>query len=81
MDKKTDAVVESPENATPFTLTSRELEKLQILPDALRALADWHDLQATLADGMDMPGCVVLHDERKAKIRAEADRIEREMQA
>jgi hypothetical protein len=81
MREKTEAIVESSQSATPFTLTSRELEILPKLPGALRELSEWHDVQATLADGMDMHGCVGFHDERKAEIRAEAERIEREMQA
>jgi hypothetical protein len=59
----------------PFNLTAHELVVLQTLPGALDALIDWHEAQATLADGMDMPQCVDFHDGRKTAIRAEAARL------
>ena len=65
--------------APPFALTARELTVLQTLPAALDALIEWHEVQATLADGMDMPECVAVHDERKAAIRAEVQRLDRLM--
>lgn len=70
------AVTES-EERPPFALTVRELIVLQTLPDAMEALIDWHECQATMADAMDMPGSGRFHDERKAAIRAEVERLEK----
>lgn len=61
----------------PFTLTARELVVLQTLPEALEALIDWHEVNATEADAMDMPECRKFHDERQAAIRAEMQRLEK----
>lgn len=60
----------------PFALTARELVVLQSTPAGLELLIDWHEEQATLADGMDMPDSTRFHDERKEAIRKEVARLE-----
>ena len=67
---------------TPFT--ESEVAAMQKWPEALRALADWHDYQETMADAMDsevFAPQIKHHSERRKELRAEADRIEREAEA
>jgi hypothetical protein len=47
-------------------------------PDVLRALADWHDVQSTLADAMDCKDNSEDHYNRMLELLAEATRIEAE---
>lgn len=61
-----------------FALLDSELKAAPGDPTVLRAIADWHDVQATMADGMDMADSTKWHTEREKVLRAEADRIEKE---
>lgn len=61
----------------PIGLTDYELRKINQIPDALRAIADYHDMQSTLASGMDMPESESHHAFRSKVLRNEADRIDR----
>lgn len=47
-------------------------------PDVLRALADWHDMQSTLADAMDCTDNSKNHHDRMLELLEEAMRIEKE---
>lgn len=48
-------------------------------PEALRLIADYHEVQLTMADAIgDFPHCVTFHTNRKAELLAEAERIENE---
>ena len=58
-------------------LTQNELKQLAANPDALRALANLHDVHETEADAADMPHSAEHHKKRAAELRAEADRIEK----
>jgi len=56
-------------------LTPNELKQIAAHPDALRALAELHDVHETEADAVDMPDSADYHKKRAAELRAEADRI------
>lgn len=62
-----------------IVFTETELKAMRETPGVLRALADdFHDVEATMADGMDFTECSQSHTERGKELKAEADRIERE---
>lgn len=68
------------ECATKFT--PGELAALETCPEALRALANWHELQATMAGAIDpdiFDDAIRRHDATKDTLRAEATRIEAEL--
>lgn len=58
-----------------FALLDYELKELAKLPDALRALADWHDHQESMAGAMGC-GSAQHHQERRLALTAQADRIQ-----
>ena len=59
--------------------TDNELKEMQTNPEALRVLANYHEVQATMADAIgDFKECVTFHEARKAELLAEADRIDLE---
>lgn len=60
-------------------LTQHEINAAQNNPDVLRALANYHEIQLTMADAIgDYKECVSFHEKRKAELLAAADRIELE---
>jgi hypothetical protein len=61
-----------------FAFTEYEMQKIVTQPGALRAMADWHDNQATMADAMGCHGSSKFHTERAQVLTAEADRIQKE---
>lgn len=65
-------------NKTMITLTEHELKKCAELPDVLRALADHHSVQETMADAADYIDSAKYHEARYKELRAEADRIQAE---
>lgn len=57
--------------------TAQEISALQKDPDALRALAQWHSVQETLATAIDDTGEVVkYHGERHEELQAAAHQME-----
>lgn len=57
--------------------TNTELKEMQNNPESLRILADYHEVQLTMADAIgDFKECVNFHEKRKAELLAEANRIE-----
>lgn len=48
------------------------------LPDVLRALAEHHSAQETMADAADYKICANYHSDRREELGKEADRIESE---
>ena len=62
-----------------IAFTKNELEDMAVNPEVLRALANYHSAQETMADATgDFPDCVKYHMERREELREEADRIEAE---
>lgn len=59
-------------------LTDTELELCQKLPDVLRAIAEHHASEETMADGMGYEHSAKFHESRRKELNAEADRIESE---
>ena len=56
--------------------TEYEIKALQESPEALQALADWHEWQLTMADAIgDFDKCVEFHSKRKKEILEERDRL------
>lgn len=70
--------VQSPPIASAFEFTDYELKELPKQPGALRAMSDWHDNQASMADAMDCADSSKWHTERAKTLTAEADRIQKE---
>lgn len=66
--------------STPFKLSDAELVEIAKWPGSLIEFADWHEVQATLAGGMDMQDAEEFHTQRKAQILAEAARLQKEME-
>lgn len=58
--------------------TESELKNLEEHPDALRAAADYNDMQETQADAMGMDSCAEHHKARRIELTKEADRIQNE---
>lgn len=56
--------------------TDAETEAMQSYPGVLRALAEWHQTQAVMADGMDMRHSAEYHNERSRELLGEAKQIE-----
>jgi hypothetical protein len=52
--------------------------QLPRLPGALRALADYHDNQSSMAEAQDYIECAKNHEDRAKALTAEAERIEKE---
>lgn len=67
-------------NATTVNLTDAELKACQSDPTILLAIADWHDIQETLADGMDMGDAARYHRERRYHLKSVAREIQKEFE-
>lgn len=59
----------------PFELSEDELKICSTTPDVLVAIADYHDLQATMAAPMGMNDSAAWHERRAEELRTEARRI------
>jgi len=57
-------------------LTASEVNALLTSPDAIRALADYHDVRESEADSMGVVDAANHHRERRIALKAEAERIE-----
>lgn len=68
----------NPTIETAIELTPQECEACIKQPDVLRALAEFHYVKATEADGMDMSEACRWHTNRAKKLETEADRIQTE---
>lgn len=61
------------------TFTQNEIAEMQKDPEAIRALANYHSAQETMADAIgDYTQCVKFHKSRRIELNAEADKIEAE---
>jgi len=58
--------------------TENEIKAMQERPEILRELAEYHEVQATMTDGIDFTECIPFHESRRDMLRKEADRIEAE---
>jgi hypothetical protein len=63
-----------PTKEEPFALLDYELKELAKMPDALMALADWHDHQESKAAAMGC-GSAQHHQERRLALSEQASRI------
>jgi hypothetical protein len=61
--------------------TEQELKNLEEHPDALRAAADYNDIQESQSDAMGMDSCAEYHRARRIELNNEATRIEAEWTA
>lgn len=55
---------------------NHEIAAAQKHPEILRALADYHDYQATCAEASDYLECVPVHEARAKELREWADQLE-----
>lgn len=65
-------------NVTNIVFRPEELEALQTIPEALVALAEYHDGQAAMAGGIgDYKECRRFHEDRAKKLRDAAEILRR----
>ena len=69
------------EDAARLELLPEEVTAVATTPDGLAALASWHAVQETLAQGMGLSESAKRHETRRQELEVESARLQKEMQA
>lgn len=60
------------EEEPKIQFTQPEIEQMLQMPEVLESLADWHEVQRTMADAIDMKEAFEGHTNRKQELKAAA---------